>query len=426
MYINLKTRTTQISIIPQNNQLLRALKLLLILQCCVFTAFTQSDTYAFRKQLVGVEDQWHSIALTDDVYPHIKASFSDLRVYGFNEQDTIEAAYFLRTQAAQEKLVPIAFKTLNQSTTDKASFFSFHLEEDQSINQIDLNFANKNYDWTIQLEASHNQKEWFTLLDNYRVLSIENELSTYSFTQLRFADAQYAFYRVKVNTEDEVKLNSAAVSYKQQTAGVYRNYVPKTIDIKEKASKTLIDIDFGQAIALERFYINIKDSFDYYRSVQLQYLADSIQQDNGEWQYFYKNISSSILSSIDQTPLKFQERIARQFRILIENHDNEALHIESINAQGVLHELIVRFNQTADYYLYYGNIYAKAPNYDIRYFKEKLPDTLLPVQLGKTEVLSTANETTEALFVNKTWLWAVMLVVMLMLGLMTVKMIKEK
>src|SRR5690606_40823506 len=56
-------------------------------------------------------------------------------------------------------------------------FFTFEMPAREPINQLYLQFKEKNFDWKIRLEGSHDQQEWFTIADDYRIVSISNQLT---------------------------------------------------------------------------------------------------------------------------------------------------------------------------------------------------------------------------------------------------------
>jgi hypothetical protein len=129
--------------------------------------------------LNGVNQQWHSIQLPNIVFSKVQASLSDLRIYGFKGKDTIEVPYILEKNADQiiEKETPITI--INQSKSDKGSYYTLQLNSEATINQIRLSFSATNFDWHVQLEGSNDQNTWFTILNNYRILSIKNSATDY-------------------------------------------------------------------------------------------------------------------------------------------------------------------------------------------------------------------------------------------------------
>ncbi len=138
-------------------------------------------------------------------------------------------------------------------------------------------------------------------------------------------------------------------------------------------------------------------------------------------------LTSGTLNSIEKNEFQFSSTTAQKLKIFIDNHDNRPLKINAIEVKGYISEVVARFTDQATYFLTYGNKNANNPNYDIERFTDKIPETLNPLDLGdeltiqKEEVM-----VTEPLFKNKTWLWTIMIVIILLLGWFSIKMIRKK
>jgi hypothetical protein len=74
--------------------------------------------------------------------------------------------------------------------------------------------------------------------------------------------------------------------------------------------------------------------------------------------------------------------LLRNLKIDSSNQDNQPLTIDTIKVKGYEHELIARFAEQASYFLTYGNKTAASPHYDLDCFADKIPETLLALELG--------------------------------------------
>ena len=91
-----------------------------------------------------------------------------------------------------------------------------------------------------------------------------------------------------------------------------------------------------------------------------------------------------------------------------------------------MHELIARFTEPASYFLTYGHKKVGDPHYDIDRFTEKIPPVVLPLKLGVEQpILHKEVSGSQALFMNKNWLWAIMIIIIVLLGWFSIKMIKK-
>jgi Protein of unknown function (DUF3999) len=391
-------------------------------------SFGQMGQYSYKRSLAETHDQWHRIILPDDIFGKIAVDFSDIRIIGITKgNDTVAAPYIL--QIATEKITDssVDFKLINQSKTDKGYYFTFELPAEKTINQIKLDFSQSNFDWRIKLEGSQNQQEWFTAIDDYRILSIKNELTNYQFTTLAFPQASYHYFRVLVNSNLKPGLLAAKISKEEITEGKYKTYTIKEIKASEEKQNHQTVIDIGLALPVPVCYLKVyvHDKIDYYRPITVKYLADSFKTEKG-WMYKYNTVTSGMLNSIEKNEFKFNSTILKRLEFFIENQDNQQLKIDSFEIKGFEYTLMTRFTEPATYYLVYGNNKTSKPNYDIDHFTDKIPPTVTPLKLGKEQVIEKEPALHRApLFQNKMWLWGIMTVIIIILGWFSVKMMRK-
>jgi len=352
---------------------------------------------------------------------------SDLRIYGVTkDNDTVEAPYVLRQNQEKSLDKNIVFKYVNKSTTQKGSYITFKVTHEATINQIRLDFESDNFDRLIRVEGSQNLKDWRTVVDDFRVLSIKNKSINYAFTTVNFPDAKYAYFRVFTKGKNAPQVKKATITLQESEKANYNTYAVKSIKTKEQDKKTIINIDLKTAVPIS--YIRIEDTneYDFYRSIRIKYLRDSTKI-NKEWKYNYQNLAFGTLNSIEKNEFKFHSTITSKIQVIIDNQDNEPLDIGAIVIKGYRHELITRFTKSAKYYLAYGNKNVSKPSYDLQYLSDKIPEDPKLVQLGIEEVIERKDQKViTPLFENKIWLWIVMGIVIVLLGGFTLSMMKKK
>ena len=370
--------------------------------------FGQLDTYDHKMEVSGIEDQWHKLELPDSVFEEVSQNMNDLRIYGVTQTDTIEAPYLLKVATGKHLRKAVDFKKLNEATNANGYYFTYEIATREAIDQIKPDFKNENFDWKVVLEGSQNQNEWFTLLDNYRILSIKNAHTDYSFTNLDFPASKYRFYRLLIKSMEKPQIKTAKVSIDTDIEGRYKDFTVSYMNINEDGKRTIVDIDFKRRLPISFLKINVADKVDYYRPFTIAYLADSVETGKG-WRYDYRNLSTGTLNSIEKNEFRFPTTLAQKFRFTVQNQDNEPLQIESAAAKGYVHEVIARFTKPATYYLAYGKTNSRKPQYDISKAGTKIPSELSSLTLGEIQDIPKKQLPTVApLFENKLWLWVVM------------------
>lgn len=401
----------------------------LLLLFCSYS-FGQIKQYSYKRELLGIKDQWHKVVLPNEVFGKVSHNLSDIRIFGLTESnDTIEAPYILQLATEKISQKDVTFNLINKSKNNKGYYLTFEIPTENHVNQIKLEFKQQNFDWRLAIEGSQNQQEWFSIIEDYRILSIKNELTDFQFTKVTFPSSKYRYFRLLIKSEKKPELITAKILLNEIIDGSFRNYIINSVKIdEEKQNKqTVINIDLKSSVPVCNLKICVKDTFDYYRPVTIKYLTDSIKTQKG-WKYNYSTLTSGMLNSIEKNEFNFNSTTLQKLKIIIENQDNEPLQIDSLVVKGYVHELIVRFIDPATYYLTYGNNQVSSPHYDIDHFADKIsPTSLTALKLGDEQLIKKEPiQKTEPLFQNKIWLWAVMTIIIILLGWFSLKMIRQK
>ncbi len=391
-------------------------------------ALGQPGDYTYRRQITGITGLWHRVQLPDDLFGKVSPELEDIRMYGVTAAaDTIEVPYLLQVAEDRISEEDIPFRTINGVYNSQGYYVTLEVPAKEPVNRIRLQLDQLNFNWNIRLEGSQDQSTWFTVLDDYRIVSVKNEWTDYQFTELIFPDAVYRYYRLFIpEKEKKPVLRKASLKSREQEAGIARSYAsafrvsPKNRETKQ----TVISVQLSQPVPLSRLQVHISDRFDYYRPVTIDYLTDSVKTEKG-WHYQYRTLTKGTLSSLEKNTFRFKSTITSRLRITIDDRDNEPLHIGDIRVQGPEHTLIARFTEPADYFLVYGNRKAGLPNYDLAQFSDKVPADAPSLHLQAEEQLRPSPSADNPLFSNSAWLWAIIVVMVLLIGVFTVRMMRN-
>ncbi len=405
-------------------------KLLLLLLLLTEIVSGQLTQFRYKRELQGVSSQWHRLTVPDSVFGKTRNNLHDIRIYGVAPgQDTLEVPYLLQAGSIQSEK-EVSFLLRNTTYNSNGWYFTFELPDEEIINYLQPEFEQKNFDWNIQLQGSHDQQEWFTLLDRYRILSISNASTEFRFTRLNFPDARYRYYRLLVRSKEQPVLRSAKLLLRTAAAGTIKTYtVLKTKQENNKASQqTEVTIDLPLPVSVSQLQVRVQDNVDYYRPLTITCLSDSFQTEQG-WSYQYRSLATGVVSSDGTNRFSFPATITQQLKLVLHNQDNQPLTVDAVEVSGFVHELVARFPQRANtrYYLVYGNEQITAPEYDLARFTNNIPGSLVSLTAGAEEAINPATmQKKTALFTNAWWLWMIIGVVIVLLGWFTVSMIRKQ
>lgn len=402
--------------------------LLLFLFLTANNLFSQINNYNYSREIKGVSETWHAIDLPDAIFGKVLPTLNDIRIYGLTENDTIEIPYILKIASEKQSEEKVAFNLINSSEKMGMYFFTFEIPSEKTINEIQMNFKQENFDWLANVEGSNDNTEWFSIITDYRILSIKNDQTDYRFTTVKFPKSKYHYIRLSIKSDKKPDLVAAKTQINTSELPDFKIYKVKKFSVTEdkQLKKTILTIDFSQPIPLSFLSFKITDSIDYYRPISIKYLADSIKTEKG-WKPNFVGLERSVLSSLENNGVYFESTIAKKLRVEIENFDNRPLNIEGVIAKGYTHKLVARFGENANYYLVYGKKTANKANYDISKFTANIPGNISEVKLSDEKVIDKKEESkTSPLFENKLWLWIVMGLIICTLGWFTIKMMQKK
>jgi hypothetical protein len=405
------------------------IKLITLFFCFTLSVKAQFKQYQYQRELKGVTGNWHSLTLPNALFKHTQRNLNDLRIYGLKGKDTIEVPYILEQSADQIIESETPFNIINQSNNAQGYYYTFQSTTSTTpINQIRLSFGQKNFDWKVTLEGSHNNNEWFTILKDYRILSIFNTNTDYHFTQLDFPNANYSYFRILIKANEQPTLKAAKVLKTDTLKGIDTAVVIQSYQLHQDAKNKLsvIDVNLANPSPLSYLKLNVQSNLDFYRPFKIECVTDSFKTDKG-MQYNYQTLYQGTLSSLEKTAFNFSNTLTSRLKITIENNDNKPLQLNSITLKGPICELIARFEKTDyQYALYYGDKNASAPSYELKNFESKIPIGITALSIGDEQQNTTfAIKKEIPLFENKAWLWGLMVLIICLLGFFAFKMLKN-
>lgn len=199
--------------------------------------------------------------------------------------------------------------------------------------------------------------------------------------------------------------------------GCYSRVPVKNISQKDSSNKkSYVVVHFDHPYELSRLEFRVSGPVFYQRSVYIGIFDDG---------YTIETPGKFELSSARPAiwePVKFR---VKDLVLIIENHDNEPLKIDSIKAYELKKYLVARLEKDEIYSVNSGNEKLYMPNYDLRYFSDSIPDTIATLITHKISVTTAAEPTGSGVIFTRTVLWGVIILVIGLMGFLSVRMIRE-
>lgn len=295
-------------------------------------------------------------------------------------------------------------------------------------NEIEFQAPSTNFRRTAVVETSNDGRIWMKVAEQtvYDFTVKERKFTTRD-TGVRYPESTARYLRVKIADEDRepVEITNAAVFFVKETMADEIPWPASILGVSRDTSQgtTLVEVDLGTpGVPSHRLAVEIPE-VNFHREVSLQASGD-------------REVWRTILSRSDiyayDTPkfvgsnlvITYPETASRYLRLIIHDEDSPPLSIQSVDVWGLRHRLVFSANPQHSYQLYYGNVEARRPSYDIeRVFPylvtEELPEAKLDPQATNPDFVEKKPPVSERF----PWLFptviavAAILVALLLLGI---------
>jgi hypothetical protein len=387
--------------------------------------------FRYKRSLQADSIGWNRIYLPPQVEAKCRTDFADLRVFAIKKNgDTVESSYMIKDPGNQVIANKAPLKILNRSEAGGSYYYTFEKNTKYYIEEISLAFENKNFDSRVILEGSHNQKEWFTILKDYRILSIENQATKYAFTNLIFPEASYSFYRLQIQANTNPGLVSATVMQHAISKATWHTHkiLSQQSEINKELKQTIFTFKLEEALPVSCIQVHTAKQGDFFRATNLLHVRKQ-SNSNAENEIRYQSFANFTLSSLGSNSFQIPKIQTNELRLVVENKDDEPLRIDSVNIKTTLPELWVRLPEAETYLMVYGDAKARSPQYDAALIVEQTnPVPFTSAILGEELELLKATSNTENLqwYEKDIYLYGIMAVIMALLGYFSITMIRKK
>ncbi|MEX1241157.1 MAG: DUF3999 family protein [Cyclobacteriaceae bacterium] len=382
--------------------------------------------FRYKRSIGGVEKEgWYVLSLPSDIFKDISGDFSDLRLYSTSDHDTLELPYLLQVRHDEVTRDTVQLPLFNKSTKNGVLYLTFELKNSQRVNYIDLQFEELNYFGYVTIEGSNDQREWFEIVKDHRIVSVRNGGGDYTLSTVSFSLTDYRYLRAAVRADVPLTFKTTSFQLNKTDKGVYRD-IPLTWKMRtdRKTRTSFVDIQLSSYVPISSISVETDSAADYYRSLQIEYLRDSAQTEK-RWVKYYGPLYEGHLTSFTLNEFDFKWVPAKEIRLVIRDNDNAALPIREITAAGPDVQ-IVSYLRPGENFLFYGADAVRSPSYDLAWFENKIPAEPMVTEIGPPQQLIADGPRASALFENKVWLWSLIGVMIVGLGFFTIKMMKAR
>ena len=256
------------------------------------TILAQIDGQLYTQKILEVTDQWHTLDIPVSVLSKSTENQSDIRIYGVTaDNDTLTAPYFIDVLSPKTEVVETPLQLLNPGRIDITEFVTLKPKSSRIINKIKLGFSGNNFDYRLLLQGSNDTREWYTIVSDYRVLSINSLNQDYRFTDVLFPNSEYKYYRVSIpKLPNNPSITSATMLLTKESDEPYTTYelgaISQTVD---ESNITVLEIPLKNSVPVASLKLFTKNTNDFIRRVKISAVVDSFQTEKG-WNVSYADV----------------------------------------------------------------------------------------------------------------------------------------
>ena len=363
---------------------------------------------------------WFDLLLPAEVFGRARLDLGDLRLI---DAAGDEIPYALRVREAKYSQQDLKADEFNRATVgEETSELTLDLgAEPAEHNEVELDLPGEGFRRHVLLEASDDASEWRKLAEKnlFYFRSGDHELHD---LRLSYPPSRFRYLRLRVDRDtnvdhDPVKIVAATVRRRVELPGEYLA-VDATLGMREAVraaagpgSAWMIDLGVDQ-LPCEKIELEVADQ-EFARDYLIE-AGGPPESDRGFVVVAQGQWSRKAGERSQRLVAEFPEQRCARLRLIVTDYSNPPLNLMTCRVSGSAREIVLEHTPSlrGPLRLYYGNLNAEPPHYDI---ERNLPARLEPepVRLAPGPPQGNPDYVPEPEPFTERWPWLVDLVLAL-------------
>ena len=383
----------------------------LLVACCC--AGAQNFTEKANLQTI-TGSGFYSIPVTPELSSYATVNYSDLRIA--DDKNRFVPYIIISNRPSfithNYSRLPIIKNELTDSGHSRLIIKNGRHEKISSLALLIRNAAVNRY---ATISGSDDQHNWFSILENIN-LEDRGGLDTDKYVQtINFPPSSYRFFKIIINNRNNNPLNIIeAGRYIDSEYRMENNYVvnPSPVFVQKDSSdnNTYINVHQNAAYHIEKISLQIESQGFFERD------AEIINR---------SGIASFKIRTGNIPGLKLPAFNDTNWSIKIYNGDNPPLKINFISLQQQPRNIVAYLQAAKNYHLLMHDSTATKPVYDLQKFEDSIPSNPPQLDIVSFETIKPASAVISKMTLSSTWLWTLIIVVLITLGFVTYRLTKE-
>jgi len=374
-------------------------------------------------------DGFYRVQLLPGIVSKCESRCNDIRIY---DAQSKEVPFIIQKPMPKpDSLLFREYKILSTEHTKKLTTLVLQNTDKNKIDNIQLVIKNADVSKTLRLSGSDDMKQWYVIKDDYSIWDVYSNTATSTIKIFDFPLSDYQYFKIEIFDTWSPPINVLKAgyydTYKEDTK--YSELPRPDISQIDSSSvkESYVKIDFGSYGAKEKMYFEVEGPKYYHRECTFGTMHIDTAK-NGKITKSFNPLGIQITLSTNGSNTLYDFHILYDEKCIwmkISNDDNPPIKIKAVKVYWMPYSLIAYLQKGKSYKLNFGAKGVSAPVYDLINFKDSI-SSVSPVALGAiVSIAQTKAQAASAGPSNKTLIWAALAIVLLLLGVMSTRMIKE-
>jgi hypothetical protein len=391
----------------------------LLAAVCLAAAVSAQTTSRYKTAVDSVtRSSFYKISLLPSLLANCEKDLRDIRIV--ENENGRQVPYILRSdEASFRESSFIGFPILTvRKEADKQTHIVIKANPNKIIDNLLLFIKNTDAIRSVTLSGSDNQQNWFIIKENIYLDEYFRRVDDQFIQTISFPPSKYGFYKITVIGKNMLPVNitKAGMYTEQMMEGKYQPIAIKSISQKDSSNKkTYVELLLDAPYLIHK--LSIQPGGPKYFNRQLE-----IRPGQGE-EFGYVSIFR--LSSNGSSAFPLDNIKTNKITLIIHNEDNPPLKIQEASGWQLNHYLLTYLDANKQYSIRFGDSTAKAPVYDLTFFKDSIPSILPILNYGTIEKNSPSQQESKPANWNKAWMWLAIIIAAIVLLFFTIQLARQ-
>lgn len=349
--------------------------------------YANSQDFEYEAEIHQVDSNtYYDIFIRPEITSKLNYKFSDIRIYDVdnNEVPFVRRLEIDKDNTSQQLEMP--FLENQHKISKKITSVIVDNQQYKQVDNLLLIIENTNSEVWLNISGSYDDKNWEILKENTRYQpEISDSLSTEVHIK-NIPTSKYKYYKILAYDYNTEVINVLKV-YNFKFSDKERKFseVQKPTFIQDDTSetgKTIVNISFDEEQYIDKILFKISKPRYYLRKAELT-KKDSLTGKKIKLDYYDQKQKEFNLCSDSSNAIFLSRYKAKELFLVIDNNDDAPLEIFDIVAYQENEYFIAYLEEAKTYFLRFGNKNLAPPIYDLKFFKDKIPEKTAVVDVHK-------------------------------------------